>query len=101
MEVFGKGQVPHVMSLVWTTVACCWLDFPVSSLYSNVIRSVSLAVTPIAAAIVFHDLMNGLKIISMLLARWVLPLISMRIILMIQKAINAQTVANLRIISAC
>jgi C4-dicarboxylate transporter len=29
---------------------------------------VSLAITPIAAVIVFHDKMNGVKIISMLMA---------------------------------
>ena len=65
------------MTLVWTSIA--WqvcsvgvvgLIFLVSSLYSNVISTVSLAVTPIAAVIVFHDKMNGVKIISMLLALW-------------------------------
>ncbi|KAG2404195.1 purine permease [Vigna angularis] len=77
MESFGKGQVAYVMTLVWTAIA--WqvcsvgvvgLIFLVSSLYSNVISTVSLAVTPIAAVIVFHDKMNGVKIISMLLALW-------------------------------
>ncbi|XP_061368568.1 probable purine permease 10 [Gastrolobium bilobum] len=44
--------------------------FSVSSLYSNVTSTVSLAVTPIASVIVLHDNMNGVKIISMLLALW-------------------------------
>ncbi|KAG4992585.1 hypothetical protein AAZX31_09G226300 [Glycine max] len=77
MEGFQKGYVAYVMTLVWTSIA--WqvcsvgvvgLIFLVSSLYSNVISTVSLAVTPIAAVIVFHDKMNGVKIISMLLALW-------------------------------
>ncbi|KAJ7961847.1 Purine permease [Quillaja saponaria] len=77
MEGFGKGRVAYVMTLVWTAVA--WqicsvgvvgLIFVVSSLFSNVISTVSLAVTPIAAFIVFHDKINGVKIIAMLLAIW-------------------------------
>ena len=77
MEGFGKGQVAYVMTLVWTAVA--WqvcsvgvvgLIFLVSSLYSNVISTVSLAVTPLASVVVFHDNMNGVKIISLLLALW-------------------------------
>lgn len=77
MEGFGKGRVAYVLTLVWTAVA--WqvcsvgvvgLIFMVSSLFSNVISTVSLAVTPIASLIVFHDKMNGVKIIAMLLALW-------------------------------
>ncbi|KAJ1443599.1 Purine nucleobase transmembrane transport [Sesbania bispinosa] len=77
MEDFQKGEVAYVMTLVWTAIA--WqvcsvgvvgLIFLVSSLYSNVISTVSLAVTPIASVLVFHDKMNGVKIISMLLALW-------------------------------
>ena len=43
-----------------------------SSLYSNVISTVSLAITPIAnyTVFLFHDKMNGVKIISMLMALW-------------------------------
>ncbi|KAK9911209.1 hypothetical protein M0R45_035130 [Rubus argutus] len=77
MESFGKGRVSYVMTLVWTAVS--WqvcsvgvvgLIFVVSSLFSNVISTVSLAVTPIAAVIVFHDKMNGVKVIAMLMAIW-------------------------------
>ncbi|KAK4268013.1 hypothetical protein QN277_024720 [Acacia crassicarpa] len=77
MEGFGKGRVAYVMTLVWTAVA--WqvcsvgvvgLIFMVSSLFSNVISTLSLAVTPIASLIVFHDKMNGVKIIAMLMALW-------------------------------
>ncbi|XP_054782974.1 probable purine permease 11 [Prosopis cineraria] len=77
MEGFGKGRVSYVMTLVWTAVA--WqvcsvgvvgLIFMVSSLFSNVISTLSLAVTPIASLIVFHDKMNGVKIIAMLMSLW-------------------------------
>jgi len=77
MKGFQKGEVAYVMTLVWTAIA--WqvcsvgvvgLIFLVSSLYSNVISTVSLAITPIVAVIVFHDKMNGVKIISMLMALW-------------------------------
>lgn len=77
MEVFGTGRISYVMTLVWTAVA--WqvcsvgvvgLIFMVSSLFSNVISTLSLAVTPIASLVVFHDKMNGVKIIAMLMAFW-------------------------------
>jgi diacylglycerol kinase family enzyme len=44
------------------------LIFLVTSLYSNVISTASLAITPITAVIVFHDKMNVVKIISTLMA---------------------------------
>lgn len=77
MNSFTSGQVSYIMTLVWTAVA--WqicsvgvvgLIFVVSSLFSNVISTLSLAVTPIASLIIFHDKMNGVKIIAMLLAFW-------------------------------
>ncbi|XP_010097761.2 probable purine permease 11 [Morus notabilis] len=77
MQGFGKGGFAYVMTLVWTAVA--WqvcsvgvvgLIFVVSSLFSNVISTLSLAVTPIASVIVFHDKMNGVKIVAMLMAIW-------------------------------
>lgn len=77
MEKFGTGRVSYVMTSVWIAVA--WqicsvgvvgLIFVVSSLFSNVISTLSLAVTPIAAVIIFHDKMNGIKVIAMLLAIW-------------------------------
>lgn len=77
MHSFGKGSVSYVMTLVWTaitwqvcSVGVVGLVFVVSSLFSNVISTVALAVSPIAAFIVFHDKMNGVKIIAMLLALW-------------------------------
>ncbi|KAK8587832.1 hypothetical protein V6N13_086801 [Hibiscus sabdariffa] len=75
MEGFHSGRVSYVLTLVWTAVS--WqvcavgvvrLIFAVS-LFSNVISTLSLAITPLAALIVFHDKMNGVKVIAMLLAR--------------------------------
>lgn len=75
MEVFNSGRASYVLTLVWTAVT--WqvcavgvvgLIFVVSSLFSNVISTLSLAVTPIAALVVFHDKMNGVKVIALLLA---------------------------------
>ncbi|TYI50625.1 hypothetical protein E1A91_D12G114800v1 [Gossypium mustelinum] len=75
MEVFGTGRVSYVLTLVWTAitwqvcaVGVVGLIFVVSSLFSNVISTLSLAVTPLAALVVFHDKMNGVKVIAMLLA---------------------------------
>ncbi|KAL3516790.1 hypothetical protein ACH5RR_023692 [Cinchona calisaya] len=77
MNNFGTGRLSYVMTVVWTAV--CWqicgigvvgLIFVVSSLFSNVISTLSLAITPIAALIVFHDKMNGVKIIATLMALW-------------------------------
>lgn len=77
MHGFQSGKVSYVMTLVWTTV--CWqlcsvgvvgLVFLVSSLFSNAISTVALAVSPIASVIFFHDKMDGVKIIAMLQAFW-------------------------------
>ncbi|CAI9770385.1 unnamed protein product [Fraxinus pennsylvanica] len=77
MDGFTPGNLSYIMTLVWTAVA--WqlcsvgvvgLIFVASSLFSNVISTLSLAVTPIASLIVFHDKMNGVKIIAMLMAFW-------------------------------
>ncbi|XP_010941193.1 probable purine permease 11 [Elaeis guineensis] len=77
MDGFGKGRVSYVMTLVWTAVA--WqvasvgvvgLVFVVSSLFSNVISTLALPVVPIFAVIFFHDKMDGLKVMAMLIAVW-------------------------------
>ncbi|KAF8413602.1 hypothetical protein HHK36_001594 [Tetracentron sinense] len=77
MEKFGLGKLSYVMTLVWTAVA--WqvfsigsvgLIFEVSSLFSNVISTVALPVIPILAVIFFHDTMDGMKVVAMLLAIW-------------------------------
>ncbi|OIT38838.1 PREDICTED: probable purine permease 11 isoform X1 [Nicotiana attenuata] len=77
MGSFTAGKLSYVMTLVWTAIA--WqicsvgvvgLVFVVSSLFSNVISTLSLAITPIAAVVILHDKMNGVKIIAMLMAIW-------------------------------
>ncbi|XP_010097760.2 probable purine permease 11 [Morus notabilis] len=77
MEGFGKGRFGYVMTLFWGALAWqVWsfcssgLIFFVSSLFACAIGNLALAVAPIACVIVFHDNMNGVKIISMLMAIW-------------------------------
>ncbi|XVE95812.1 hypothetical protein REPUB_Repub02eG0165400 [Reevesia pubescens] len=69
------GRVSYVLTLVWIAVTwkICVVDvvgliFVVSSLFSNVISTLSLAITPLAALVVFHDKISGVKKIAMLLA---------------------------------
>ncbi|KAG9140638.1 hypothetical protein Leryth_006838 [Lithospermum erythrorhizon] len=52
------------------SVGCIGLIFKVSALFSNVIGMLSLPVAPVAAVIIFHDKMDGVKVISMVLAVW-------------------------------
>ncbi|KAJ9680456.1 hypothetical protein PVL29_019706 [Vitis rotundifolia] len=101
MNGFGKGRISYVMTLVWTAVA--WqvcsvgvvgLIFLVSSLFSNVISTLSLAVVPIASVMVFHDEMNGVKVIAMLLAFWGFASYIYQNYLDDRKAIKAQTGAD-------
>ncbi|KAE8694182.1 putative purine permease 11 [Hibiscus syriacus] len=75
MEGFDSGRVSYVLTLVWTAIS--WqvcavgvvgLIFTVSSLFSNIISTMSLVITPLAALIVFHDKMNAVKVIATLMA---------------------------------
>lgn len=77
MKGYHKGRVSYVMTLVWTAVA--WqvssigtlgLIFQVSSLFTNVISTFALPIVPILGMIFFHDKMDGVKVISLLLAIW-------------------------------
>ncbi|WCJ20715.1 purine permease 11 [Euphorbia peplus] len=77
MEEYGNGQVSYLMTLIWTaitwqiaSVGLLGLIFEVSSLFSNVISTLALPVVPILAVIFFHDKMDGVKIIAMLMAIW-------------------------------
>ncbi|XP_019105073.2 probable purine permease 11 [Beta vulgaris subsp. vulgaris] len=74
---YKTGTVPYVMTLTFTAIT--WqvfsigylgLIFEVSSLFSNVIGTVGLPLVPIFAVVFFHDKMNGVKVISMVLAMW-------------------------------
>ncbi|KAA8525937.1 hypothetical protein F0562_007963 [Nyssa sinensis] len=77
MKEYQEGRVSYVMTLVW--IAVTWqissigllgLIFEVSSLFSNVISTLALPAVPILAVIFFHDKMDGVKVMSMLLAIW-------------------------------
>ncbi|KAF6172782.1 hypothetical protein GIB67_030177 [Kingdonia uniflora] len=77
MAGYNGGGVSYVMNLAWTAVS--WqvffigslgLIFEASSLFSNVIGTVSLPIIPILAVMLFHDKMDGVKVVSMLLAIW-------------------------------
>lgn len=77
MENFKSGKSYYVLNL--TVTALSWqafsigsigLIFEVSSLFSNIISVLGLPIIPFLAVIFFHDNMDGLKVISMILAIW-------------------------------
>ncbi|XP_076939517.1 putative purine permease 10 [Bidens hawaiensis] len=77
MEGYESGKVSYIMNLVWTAVSwqvfsigCAGLIFEVSSLFSNVIGTLGIPITPVLAIVFFHEKMNGVKVIAMLLAIW-------------------------------
>ncbi|XP_058734851.1 probable purine permease 11 [Vicia villosa] len=77
MKEYEKGKVSYIMTLLWTAVA--WqvssigmigLVLDVSSLFSNVIGTMVLPLAPILAVTFFHDKVNGVKFIALMLAIW-------------------------------
>ncbi|XP_027337642.1 probable purine permease 11 [Abrus precatorius] len=77
MKEYVKGRVSYIMTLLWTAVT--WqissigmlgLIVEVSSLFSNVIGTLALPIVPILAVVFFHDKINGVKFIALLLAVW-------------------------------
>ncbi|KAM0934344.1 putative purine permease, plant [Dioscorea sansibarensis] len=77
MNGFAKGRVSYLMVLVWTalswqlaSVGVVGLIFVVSSLFSNVISTLALPIVPIFAVVFFHDSMDGVKIMAILIAIW-------------------------------
>ncbi|KAF3449389.1 hypothetical protein FNV43_RR10117 [Rhamnella rubrinervis] len=77
MEGYGLGKVSYIMTLAWT--AMCWqlfsigavgLIFEVSSLFANVISNLGLPIVQVLAVVLFHDKMNGIKVVAMVLAIW-------------------------------
>ncbi|KAL9281915.1 putative purine permease, plant [Arabidopsis thaliana] len=75
MEEFQEGQVIYVLTLVGAAVSCqlgcvgaVALIFLVSSLFSNLISTLSLIVTPLAAIAVFHDKLTEVKMVAMPIA---------------------------------
>ncbi|BFG31154.1 hypothetical protein CerSpe_174280 [Prunus speciosa] len=77
MKEYKQGRVSYIMTLLWTavtwqisSVGLLGLIFEVSSLFSNVISTLALPLVPILAVIFFHDKMDGVKVMVMLLAIW-------------------------------
>ncbi|KAI9127188.1 hypothetical protein K1719_001747 [Acacia pycnantha] len=77
MKEYGMGKASYVLNLSFTavtwqvfSVGCVGLILEVSSLFSNVISVLGVPIVPILAIVIFHDKMNGLKVISLLLALW-------------------------------
>ncbi|KAG9142701.1 hypothetical protein Leryth_005466 [Lithospermum erythrorhizon] len=77
MEEYKLGDVSYIMTLVWTaiswqisSVGMLGLIFEVSSLFTNVIGTVGLPAVPVFSVILFHDKMDGIKVISLFLAMW-------------------------------
>uniref|UniRef100_A0A1J3CHS3 Probable purine permease n=1 Tax=Noccaea caerulescens TaxID=107243 RepID=A0A1J3CHS3_NOCCA len=75
MEEFHEGQAIYVLTLVGTafswqlgSLGALALIFLATSLFSNLIGTLSLIVTPLAAILVFQDIMTVLKIIAMFVA---------------------------------
>ncbi|XP_010449494.1 PREDICTED: probable purine permease 6 [Camelina sativa] len=77
MDEFELGKGSYVLIAIGSTIswqACLigsiGLILEVSSLFSNVISTLCLPVVPVLAVLFFHDEMNGIKFIAMLLAMW-------------------------------
>ncbi|KAK9706925.1 hypothetical protein RND81_07G161100 [Saponaria officinalis] len=77
MHQFELGKLSYVMTLLWT--ALMWQLFLIgitglinktSSLFSNVVSTLGLPVVPVLAVIFFHDTVDGIKVVAMLLAIW-------------------------------
>ncbi|KAD7117212.1 hypothetical protein E3N88_04480 [Mikania micrantha] len=74
---FDEGSLSYAMTLILTAVAwqicsvgAVGLIFVVSSLFSNVISTLALCLSPLAAAIGFDHSLNGVKIVAVLLGIW-------------------------------
>ncbi|XP_057977413.1 probable purine permease 11 [Malania oleifera] len=77
MREYREGRVSYVMTLFWTaatwqisSIGMLGLVFEVSSLFSNVISTLALPLVPILAVVFFHDKMDGVKVVAMVLAIW-------------------------------
>ncbi|XP_057742108.1 probable purine permease 11 isoform X1 [Arachis stenosperma] len=77
MQSYQKGSVSYIMTLVW--IAVTWQVFSigmiglileVSSLFSNLISTLSLPIVPVLAVFFFHDKFSGVKAVALLLAIW-------------------------------
>ncbi|RZB66066.1 putative purine permease 11 [Glycine soja] len=75
MRRFKAGREVYMLTLVGTALA--WqicsvgvvrLIYLVSTLFSNVMSMLSLPLVPVAAVLLYHEQMEGVKIVAMLLA---------------------------------
>ncbi|GMN43336.1 hypothetical protein TIFTF001_012530 [Ficus carica] len=77
MYAFQLGKAFYVMTLIGTAIS--WQAFfigtvglilEVSSLFSNAISVLGLPVVPVLAVFFFHEKMDGVKVMALLLAIW-------------------------------
>lgn len=77
MQKFKLGNLSYLMTLVWISVSwqifnvgAVGLIYKISSLFSNVISILGLPIAPVLSVFIFNDKMNGVKVVSMVLAIW-------------------------------
>ncbi|XP_062093382.1 purine permease 21-like [Humulus lupulus] len=77
MNEFDLGKVSYVMTLSWTaiiwqvfSIGLVGLILEVSSLFSNALSVLGLPIVPVLAVFFFHEKMDGIKVMSMVLAIW-------------------------------
>jgi drug/metabolite transporter (DMT)-like permease len=77
MHGYKRGKVAYAMNLAWTAIS--WqlamtgmmgLVAAVSSLFTNVISTAGMALSPVIAVIFLRDRMDGTKVLAMLIAVW-------------------------------
>lgn len=77
MNEYKLGKISYLMNLIWTGLS--WQIFNIgiiglivkaSSLFANVISTLSLPIIPVLAVFIFKDKMSGIKAVSMFLAIW-------------------------------
>uniref|UniRef100_A0A0D9W8R0 Uncharacterized protein n=1 Tax=Leersia perrieri TaxID=77586 RepID=A0A0D9W8R0_9ORYZ len=77
MGGYRKGKVAYGMTLAWTaaswqlcTMGMVGLVATVSSLFTNVISTVGMPLSPVVAVIFLGDRMDGVKVLAMLIGIW-------------------------------
>uniref|UniRef100_A0A7N2REB6 Uncharacterized protein n=1 Tax=Quercus lobata TaxID=97700 RepID=A0A7N2REB6_QUELO len=68
--VAGQTTATDLLGRLYYDQGMLGLIFEVSSLFSNVINTLALPVVPILAVILFHDKIDGVKVMALLLAIW-------------------------------
>eukprot|EP01018_Ginkgo_biloba_P032573 Gb_18498 [translate_table: standard] len=74
---FRAGKLGYCMTLLWSAIGgqmyslgAFGLIFLVSSLFSNVVSTVTLPIVPILGVFFFNDKLDAIKILSMMLGLW-------------------------------